>query len=100
MSGVRGMVRGDESIAYLLWRAGLRQASALQLQLSLASTLKLKLQAQAQVLSDVDDRVPKHFFASGRRIHVPPSTGCRSEEGLKEMAVMEETATWTLDLAP
>ncbi len=46
-----------------------------------------------RVTSKIDDRVLEPVFASCRRIVVPRSTGCRSEEGLKETAVMEETAT-------
>ncbi|SJL12479.1 uncharacterized protein ARMOST_15906 [Armillaria ostoyae] len=52
------------------------------------------LRPQAQVSSDVDVRVPKPVFSSGRR------TGCRIEEGLKETAVMEETATRMPDPVP
>ncbi|SJL12459.1 uncharacterized protein ARMOST_15886 [Armillaria ostoyae] len=46
-----------------------------------------------KVSRDVDVRVPKPVSASGRRVVVPQSAGCRSEEGLKEMVVIEETAT-------
>ncbi|SJL12474.1 uncharacterized protein ARMOST_15901 [Armillaria ostoyae] len=52
------------------------------------------LRPQAQVSSDVDVHVPKPVLSSGRR------TECRMEEGLKETAVMEETATRTPDPAP